>query len=86
MRYPILWTDSIGFMTRNYGGETIKCYERSYGKKVQSKLTKECSLRVLDADPQTRRLFCTIEEDGFERAVGWIDEEWVCANLLTTCP
>ena len=86
MRYPILWTDSIGFMTRNYGGETIKCYENSYGKKVQSKLTKECSLRVLDADPQTRRLFCTIEEDGFERAVGWIDEEWVCANLLTTCP
>jgi len=86
MRYPIIWTDSISFMTRNYGGQTIKCYENSYGKKVQSKITKECSLRVLDADPQSRRLFCTIEEDGFERAVGWIDEEWVCANLLTTCP
>lgn len=85
MRYPIIWTDSISFMTRNYGGQTIKLYENSYGKRVQSKIKKECSLRVLDADPQTRRLFCTTDEEQ-PVAVGWIDEEWVCANLLTTCP
>lgn len=86
MRYPIINTDSISFMTRNYGGQTIKLYESSIGKKVRSKLMKECSMRVLDADPQTRRLFCTTEENVWPVAIGWIDEEWVCANLLTTCP
>jgi hypothetical protein len=86
MRYPIIWTDSIGFMTRNYSDQTIPLYEYSYGKKVRSKLKKQCSMRVLDADPSTRRLFCTTEDDQSPVCVGWIDEEWVCANLLTTCP
>lgn len=86
MRYPIIWTDSIGFMTRNYSDQTIPLYEYSYGKKVRSKLKKQCSMRVLDADPSTRRLFCTTEDDQSPVCVGWIDEEWVCANLLSTCP
>ena len=33
MRYPIIKTDSIGFMTRNYGNETIKLYKESKVRK-----------------------------------------------------
>ena len=49
---------------------------------------------VLDADPKTRRLLCRTnpsdwnweENPQYYSVYGWIDEEWVCANLLTTCP
>ena len=86
MRYPIIWTDSIGFSTRNYNNQPIPMYENSYGKKVRCKLKKQCNLTVLDADTDSRRLFCTTEEEDEFHSVGWVDEEWVCANLLTTCP
>lgn|GEM_PF-1140602 len=103
MRYPIIKTDSVSFSTRNYGNQTINLYQSSDGKKVRSRLKVQCSLDVLDADPETRRLFVktnpsddcwgepqTEEEKEwihpFVAVKGWIDEEWVCANLLTTCP
>ena len=94
MRYPIIKTDSIGFMTRNYGNETIKLYKESEGKKVWDKLPVQCSMEVLDANPKTRRLLCRTnpsdwnweENPQYYSVYGWIDEEWVCANLLTTCP
>lgn len=93
LTYPIIKTDSIGFMTRNYGGETIKLYSTSDGKKVWDKLKVECHLEVLDADVETRRVLCRTNPshwswDGkqFYSVYGWMDEEWVCANLLTTCP
>lgn len=93
MRYPIIKTDSIGFSTRNYAGQTIKLYKESDGKKVWDKLNVQCNVDVLDADPKTRRLLCRTnpgdwcwEDKQYVSVYGWIDEEWVCANLLTTCP
>lgn len=93
IEYPVLTTDSVCFGTRNYGGQTIKLYAKPKGGRVLSKLDVECSLDVLDADPKTRRLYCrsnpddwTWKEQPFKSVIGWVDEEWVCANLLTTCP
>ena len=91
--YPVLTTDSICFATRNYDGKTIKFYAKPQGKKVLYKLNDECSLDVLDADVKSRRLYCRTnpsdwvwEGKQYKSAIGWVDEEWVCANLLTTCP
>ena len=93
MRYPIIKTDSVGFSTRNYAGQTIKMYKESDGKKVWDKLRVQCNIDVLDADPKTRRLLCRTnpgdwwwDEHPYVSVYGWIDEEWVCANLMTTCP
>ena len=103
LRYPVIKTDSVSFMTRNYGNETIKLFRHSEGKAVSDKLSVECSLDVLDADPKTRRVLCRTnpndpmwgepqnEEEKewkhpFVSVYGWMDEEWICANLLTTCP
>lgn len=94
LTYPIIKTDSIGFMTRNYGGETIKLYSTSDGKKVWDKLRVECSMEVLDADVETRRLLCRTSPSNWDfetnpqyySVYGWLDEEWTCSNLLTTCP
>lgn len=93
-RYPIIKTDSVSFISRNYGGETIKMYKESDGKKLWDKLKVSCHLDVLDADPKTRRLLCRTNPDywyweetpQYYAVYGWMDEEWVCANLLTTCP
>lgn len=94
MRYPIIHTDSVGFTSRNYGGETIKMYKESDGKKIWDKLKVSCHLDVVDADPKTRRVLCRTNPNNWEwdenpqyySVYGWMDEEWVCANLLTTCP
>ena len=94
MRYPIIKTDSVSFISRNYGGQTIKMYKESEGKKVWDKLKVSCHLDVLDANPKTRRVLCRTNPNNWDweespqyyAVFGWIDEEWVCANLLTTCP
>lgn len=93
MCYPIIKTDSVGFSTRNYNGQTIKLYSASEGKKVDDRLKVQCNVDVLDADPQTRRLLCRTnptdwcwDEQPYVSVYGWMDEEWVCANLMTTCP
>ena len=94
LTYPIIKTDSIGFMTRNYGGETIKLYSTPDGKKVWDKLKVECHLEVLDADVETRRVLCRTSPSNWDfetnpqyySVYGWVDEEWVCSNLLSTCP
>lgn len=94
MRYPIIKTDSVSFISRNYGGQTIKMYKESEGKKVWDRLKVSCHLDVVDADPKTRRVLCRTnpnhwdweESPQYYAVYGWMDEEWVCANLLTTCP
>ena len=93
MRCPIIKTDSVGCSTRNYDNQTIKMYKESNGKKIWDKLRVQCNVDVLDADPETRRLLCRTnpgdwcwEGRQYYSVYGWIDEEWVCANLLTTCP
>ena len=93
MKYPIIKTDSVGFSTRNYANQTIKMYKESDGKKVWDKLRVQCNIDVLDADPKTRRLLCRTnpgdwcwEGRQYYAVYGWVDEEWVCANLMTTCP
>ena len=94
IRYPIIMTDSVGFTSRNYGGQTIKMYKESDGKKLWDKLKVSCHLDVVDADPKTRRLLCRTNPNNWDwdetpqyyAVYGWMDEEWVCANLLTTCP
>ena len=93
MKYPVITTDSVSFMTRNYGGKTISLYNKPKGKRVLYKLDVECSLDVLDADPVTRRLYCRSnpndwiwDDQPFKSVIGWVDEIWVCANLLSTCP
>jgi hypothetical protein len=93
MKYPIIKTDSVGFSTRNYANQTIKMYKESDGKKVWDKLRVQCNIDVLDADPKTRRLLCRTnpgdwcwEGKQYYAVYGWVDEEWVCANLMTTCP
>jgi hypothetical protein len=103
LRYPIIHTDSVSCSTRNYSNQTIKLYRKSEGKAVECKLKVQCNVDVLDADPETRRVFCRTnpndwrwgepanEEEAewkhpFVSVIGWMDEEWVCANLLTTCP
>lgn len=93
MKYPIIKTDSVGFSTRNYSNQIIKMYKESDGKKVWDKLRVQCNIDVLDADPKTRRLLCRTnpgdwcwEDKPYQSVYGWMDEEWVCANLMTTCP
>ena len=94
LTYPIICTDSVDFMTRNYGGQTIKLYRSADGKKVWDKISVECSMEVLDADPVTRRILCRTNPNNWDfetnpqyySVYGWIDEEWTCSNLLTTCP
>ncbi len=94
MRYPIIKTDSVSFISRNYGGQVIKLYKESEGKKVWDKLKVSCHLDVVDADPKTRRVLCRTnpnnwsweESPQYYSVYGWMDEEWICANLLTTCP
>jgi len=93
MTYPIIKTDSVGFSTRNYSNQTIKMYKDSDGKKVWDKLRVQCNIDVLDADPKTRRLLVRTnprdwcwDDKPYQSVYGWMDEEWVCANLLTTCP
>lgn len=93
MKYPIIKTDSVGFSTRNYSNQIIKMYKESDGKKVYDKLRVQCNVDVLDADPKTRRLLCRTnpgdwcwDDKPYQSVYGWMDEEWVCANLLTTCP
>lgn len=93
LKYPVITTDSVSFMTRNYGGKTIMLYKKPKGKGVLYKLDVECSLDVLDADPVTRRLYCRSNpgdwmwnNQPFKSVIGWVDEKWVCANLLSTCP
>ena len=93
MRYPVIKTDSVGFSTRNYDNQTIKLYKESTGKKVWDKLPVQCNIDVLDADPETRRLLCRTnpadwcwEDKQYISVYGWMDEEWVCSNLMTTCP
>ena len=54
----------------------------------------ESDLDVVDADPKTRRVLCRMnpnhwdweESPQYYAVFGWMDEEWICANLLTTCP
>ena len=103
MEYPVIKTDSVSFMTRNYSGQTIKMYAESVGKRTWDKFDYVISLDVLDADVKTRRVFCrtnpndwcwgvpeTEDEKEFRHPyksmIGWVDEEWICNNLLTTCP
>jgi len=93
-RYPLIKTDSISFSTRNYSHQAIKVYGSSEGKKVTEKLKVQCSLQVLDADVTTRRVLCRTspndwdweENPQFYSIYGWMDEEWICSNLFTTCP
>ena len=93
-QYPIIKTDSVSFSSRNYGGETIKLYKEADGKRVWDKLKVPCHLDVVDADAKTRRLLCRTNPNAWDwdenpqyyAVYGWMDEEWVCANLLTTCP
>ena len=94
MRYPLIQTDSVSTSTRNYGNQTIKLYSDFYGKKVWGKLKVQCSVQVLDANVTTRRLYCRTNPDDWDfeenpqyySVSGWMDEEWICSNLLTTCP
>ena len=102
--YPVVPSSKLSFNTRNYGGETINFYATSDGDEVLCKTDyKEITLRVLDADTQTRRLLVYSSPDDwcwgepedewdaeyrhpFVELKGWIDEEWVCGNTVTTCP
>lgn len=103
MKYPVIKTDSVSFGTRNYGGKEVKMYANSEGKRVWYKFDFEISLDVLDADVESRRVFCrtnpndwcwgipeTEEEKEwhhpYKSMIGWVDEKWICSNLLTTCP
>lgn len=107
MRYPVITTDSVSFITRNYGGETLNFYAASDGSEIAcSTGYNEISLWVMDADPVTRRVlvrtdpsdYCwlkdgrTYSEDElhfvhpYVELRGWLDEKWICANLLSTCP
>ena len=51
-------------------------------------------MEVLDADVTTRRLLCRTSPSNWDfetnpqyySVYGWLDEEWTCSNLLTTCP
>ncbi|MBQ7663950.1 MAG: hypothetical protein IJS43_01860 [Bacteroidaceae bacterium] len=107
IRYPVITTDSVSFMTRNYGGQTLNFYATSSGEEVFCSTNyNEINLWVLDADPVSRRALvysdpsdrCWTQEGNtyseedlhyihpYVELRGWIDEEWICANLLSTCP
>ena len=94
LHYPVIKTDSVDFMTRNYGGKTMKLYSGPDSKKVWHKLSVECAMEVLDADVTTRRLLCRTSPSNWDfetnpqyySVYGWLDEEWTCSNLLSTCP
>ncbi|MBR0297339.1 MAG: hypothetical protein IJQ95_08135 [Paludibacteraceae bacterium] len=94
LHYPVIKTDSVDFMTRNYGGKTMKLYSGPDSKKVWDKLSVECAMEVLDADVTTRRLLCRTNPSNWDfetnpqyySVYGWLDEEWTCSNLLSTCP
>ena len=94
LRYPLIQTDSVSTSTRNYGNQTIKLYSDFDSKKVWGKLKVQCSVQVLDANVTTRRVYCRTNPDDWDfeenpqyySVSGWMDEEWICSNLLTTCP
>ena len=94
LHYPIIKTDSVDVMTRNYGEETIKLYSTPDGKKVWDKLSVVCDVEVLDADVATRRILCRTSPNLWDFEInpqyysvyGWMDEFWTCNNLLSTCP
>ena len=93
-RFPIIGTDSVSTVTRNYGKETIKLFGAADSKKVWSTLKVQCEVQVLDADVKTRRVYCRTnpndwdyeENPQYYSVIGWMDEEWICSNLMTTCP
>ena len=105
--YSVIKTDSVSFITRNYGGQTLNFYATSDGDEVACSTNyNEINLWVVDADPVTRRVLvrtnpldgCWIKEGReyseeelqyvhpYIELRGWLDEEWICANLLSTCP
>ena len=103
MKYPVITTDSVSFITRNYSHQTVNLYSKPKGNKVWGEVDFECILNVLDADPKTRRVYCrtdpgdwmwgepeTEEEKEWKHpyvsVIGWVDEEWICASLMSTCP
>jgi len=93
VKYPVIQTDSVSCATRNYAQQTIKLYKNSKGNFVYDKLRVECNVDVLDADPKTRRVLVRTnpndwrwQEQPYVSVYGWMDEEWICANLMTTCP
>ena len=68
--------------TRNYGGQTIQLHQQpSAGSTVVYQFTDEQRFRVLDfnADGWVRvRSFDRKHE-------GWVLQEWLCGNPVTTC-
>ena len=93
VKYPVIQTDSVSCATRNYAQQTIKLYKNSKSNIVYDKLRVECNVDVLDADPKTRRVLVRTnphdwrwQEQPYVSVYGWMDEEWICANLMTTCP
>ena len=93
VKYPVIQTDSVSCATRNYAQQTIKLYKNSKSNIVYDRLKVQCNVDVLDADPQTRRVLVRTnpndwvwDEQPYVSVYGWMDEEWICANLMTTCP
>ena len=68
--------------TRNYGGQTLKLREQPSGQaRAVYTFSKEITLRPLDKRGEWVKVQ-TLDK----KHQGWIEEEWLCGNALTTCP
>lgn len=75
----------IGAMTRNYGDQKIPVYkhpEENDEFKV-GEIKTESSIRILSAYFDFVKVKCETCDGAVE---GWISNEWICGNPVTTCP
>lgn len=75
----------LGATTRNYGNQEIPVYKHPAEKdefKV-GEIKTESSIRILSAYFDFVKVTCETCDGAVE---GWISNEWICGNPVTTCP
>ena len=82
MDYTSAWIHGsvLGIDTRNYGGEVVVMYKEpyEYSKEVGGLKEQSYGLSVLEICGD----WVKIKSNELE---GWVNEEWLCGNPLTTC-
>jgi len=74
----------IGVDTRNYGGETLDFYESAdENSKVVATIKSEKHFKLKDSCGDWTQVEGSDEKG--KKFVGWIKNEWLCGNPLTTC-
>lgn len=77
-----LHSSVLAFATRNYGGQKLALRAKPDEKAAPVfSFTDEKALRPLDV-----RVGWVLAETLDKKYRGWLQDEWVCGNPVTTCP